>query len=114
MAEVKKRWRPSLTAYRTLESELFEYKKRFDDLAEKERFEAKAYSNLERAYNELLETCNAQRSHIHALEHSNTSLERGLKDERKLRNGAVEDYNKARQEVLQMRNRNLWQRIINK
>lgn len=89
MEEKKKRWRPSLTAYRKLESEVSTLK------AELSKFEGMRtqYSNLEK---------------------SNKLMENELEKLREQASGASVDYNKARCEVLWLRNRNLWQRIINK
>ena len=114
MEETKKRWRPSLRAYRALEAALDMLQKQYDDLAEKERIEAKDYGRLEKEYNDLLETCKEQRSKILTLEHSNYSLQTGLSDERKRSEAVTADYHKARREVIALRERTLWQRIINK
>ena len=89
MEEKKKRWRPSLTEYRKLESEISTLK------AELSRYEGMR-AQYEKAINE------------------NSTLEKEKESLREQARGATVDYNKARREVLWLRERNLWQRIVNK
>ena len=96
MEEKKKRWRPSLTAYRELESENGKLK------AERFQFE------------DMRVQCEAVIDKNRVLEQSNKLMEKELETLREQAKGATVDYNKARREVLWLRNRNLWQRIINK
>lgn len=79
MGEKKKRWRPSLTAYRSLEKEVAELK-----------------------------------TQVETLEKSNGFMEMELQRMQTKADGACQDYHRARREVLWLRSRNLWQRIVNR
>ena len=79
MEEKKKRWRPSLTAYRALEKEVAELK-----------------------------------TQVETLEKSNGFMEMELQRMQTKADGACQDYNRVRREILWLRGRNLWQRIVNR
>jgi ribosome recycling factor len=111
--EQKKRFRPTLTAYRALENEVMELRKSVDtDLVAKckklkeELTEVRANCVHTSIFDEMV---NKNRT----LEQSNKHLEDEINRLREHVNGATDDYHKARREVLWLRNRNLWQRIIN-
>ena len=90
----KKRWRPSLTAYRALESENEELKK----------------GNVTKVLRDHIDALEAENT---SLKHSCTQLKKKLAVVRDQVKGAVVDYNRARREVLWLRGRSLWKRIIN-
>lgn len=106
--EEKKRWRPSLAEYRALQKEIdghMEDKSRL--VADCDAWREK-YHQLKKEYDKL--NC----SDVGIAEKSNRLMEEELTRVRKQAEDASKDYNNARREVLWLRNRSLWQRIINK
>lgn len=118
MEEKNKRFRPSLTAYRALEKELVELKMQlsesnrkpnengsFDGHCETEELKQKLDSQIEGTSTIVAES-DAWREKYRELKAKYDAVLKRAKD-------ASADYNKARREVLWLRERNLWQRIMN-
>lgn len=118
--EKKKRWRPSLTAYRALEAKVAEYesckdlkklkddydllRNRFNDLAEKKKLMADDFKERE-------EKMTIEKN---ALEKSNGLLEKEIKRLRELVEGYDRDIINLKAENARLKNRTFWQRLFNK
>ena len=122
MEEKNKRFRPSLTAYRALEKELAELRQKlaeytgeptrrqyedecFDQHCEIEELRRKLDSQIEGTSTIVTES-NAWREKYRDLKVKYDAAVKRAKE-------ASADYNKARREVLWLRGRNLWQRLLN-
>ena len=100
MEEKKKRWRPSLTAYRSLEGELSEMREQCMILRQADAYRSDEMRIL--------------RSRLAASERSNTLLADEIE---RLRNSSREltDENASlRAEVSRLKSRSLWKRIMDK
>ena len=108
MAEKKKRFRPTLTAYRALESENSELKEK---LAKYEQVRGKIRSHIEgivRAENEKLKAENS------VLEKSNELMEQELTLLRKVNASLRRECKELGSELLAVRSRGFWARVFNK
>lgn len=107
MAEKKKRWRPSLTAYRELEAKV-------NELSEKERKCYEDYIMLEKRYQEKEKQVKSLQSKVATLEASNMHMEDGIIAEREQRKEAEKQLDKARNEYKALKDRTFWKRVFNK
>lgn len=108
MAETKKRFRPTLTAYRALESENSELKEK---LAKYEQVQGKMKVHIEgivRAENDKLKAENS------VLEKSNELMEQELTHLRKVNASLRRECKELGSELLAVRSRGFWARVFNK
>jgi len=108
MAETKKRFRPTLTAYRDLESENSELKEK---LAKYEQVQGKMKVHIEgivRTENDKLKAENS------VLEKSNKLMEQELKRLRKTNVSLKEECKYLDSELLAIKSRGFWARVFNR
>ena len=100
MEEIKKRWRPSLTAYRALEDELGTVK---------EHYELAKVAVDDK--NKLIDDLQSKNS---ALERSNVSLSDGIKRLRKDKEDLENEVVSLKKRIAFLENRGFWNRLFNK
>lgn len=100
MEEKKKRWRPSLTAYREMQRQVEEALVLLKD-ARKELVSGKAFVDKMKAENE-------------ALMRSNSMMEKELSLQREMNDELNRLNEKLRDELFDLKNRGFWARVLNK
>ena len=100
MEESKKRWRPTLTAYRNLENEL--------GIAKQDLELARV------AVNDKNEEIESLKSKVSALERSNQSLSDGIKILRDSNEGYENEVISMEKRISFLENRGFWDRLFNK
>lgn len=106
MEEKKKRWRPSLTAYRALENEVSELKEKVRRLMGRKSSD---------------DCVKVLRDHIEALENENSTLKRSnelMEKGRDTLNDSVQtlrkENEKLRSDIRLLKGRGFWSRLLNK
>ena len=100
MSEKKKRFRPTVTAYRELERLVTELRSRLDS--------SRKYCD------ELKENVSSLESRNHVLEQSNGLVSGEIERLRNMNNALGNRCSVLRKEIFELKNRSLWDRIFNR
>lgn len=111
MAEKKKRFRPTLTAYRELEKKVNELKIDLEHAVFVSNEVRNANDRLSRELNTVKSSC---KDEISTLEKSNELMEQELTHLRKVNASLRRECKKLGSELLAVRSRGFWARVFNK